>query len=63
MQRRSIHANNKIKKNSVIKKKDLIVLRPYLKNSFHPYELNKVVGKKAKKNFAKGEIVLWKKIK
>ena len=36
VQRRSIHANNKIKKNSVIKKKDLIVLRPYLKNSFAP---------------------------
>lgn len=63
VQRRSIHTNLKIKKNTIIKKKHLTFLRPYLKNSFHPYELNKVVGKKAKKNFAKGEIILWKKIK
>ncbi len=63
VQRRSIHTNEEIKKNTIIKKKNLTFLRPYLKNSFHPYELNKVVGKKAKKNFAKGEIVLWKKIK
>ena len=63
VQRRSIHTNNEIKKNAIIKKSDLTFLRPYLKNSYHPYEINKVVGKRANKNFEKGEIIFWKKIK
>ena len=63
IQRRAIHAKNIIKKNSIIKQEDLTFLRPYLKNSFHPYEINKVVGKKANKNFSNGEIIFWKKIK
>lgn len=63
VQRRSIHTGKEIKKNETIKKNHLTFLRPYLKNSFHPYELSKVVGKKAKNYLAKGEIILWKKIK
>ena len=63
VQRRSIHTHKKIKKNQILKKKDLICLRPYLKNSLHPYEMNKIIGKKTKKNYEKGEIIFWKDLK
>lgn len=63
VQRRSIHFNKKIKKNSKIYEKDLIYLRPYLKKSFHPFEKSKIIGKKVNKNFEKGEIILWKDLR
>ncbi len=63
VQRRSIHFNKKIKKNTKIYEKDLIYLRPYLKNSLHPFEKSKIIGKKVNKNFEKGEIIFWKDLK
>ena len=63
VQRRSIHFKKKIHKGKKIKNSDLSYLRPYLKNSFHPYEKSKILGKKTKKNFEKGEIIFWKDLK
>ena len=63
VQRRSIHFKKKMKKNEKILEKDLIYLRPYLKNSFHPFEKSKIIGKKVNKNFDKGEIIFWKDLK
>jgi sialic acid synthase SpsE len=63
VQRRSIHFNKKLKKNSKIYEKDLIYLRPYLTNSLHPFEKNKIIGKKVNKDFEKGEIIFWKNLK
>jgi sialic acid synthase SpsE len=63
VQRRSIHFAKYIKKNTIIKKSDLIFLRPYLKNSIHPFEYKKLIGKKTLKSHKKGEIILWKNLK
>lgn len=63
VQRRSIHFNKKMKKNTKVSEKDLVYLRPYLKNSLHPFEKTKVLGKKVNKNFEKGEIIFWKNLK
>ncbi len=50
VQRRSIHVNKNIKKGSVIREEDLIMLRPELPDSFSPYMKEKVIGKTAKYN-------------
>ena len=63
VQRRSVHTLKNIPRDQRIKKNDLICLRPYLKNSIHPYEIGKIIGKKVKKNFKKGEIIFWKDLK
>ena len=63
VQRRSIHFNKKKEKNTKIYEKDLIYLRPYLKNSLHPFEKSKILGKKVNKKFEKGEIIFWKDLK
>ena len=48
LQRRSVMVNKDVKKCNVIKKGDLIYLRPNVKNGFQPYELSKILGKKLK---------------
>lgn len=63
VQRRSIHLRNPKKKGEKIFLKDIIYLRPALKNSINPYEVNKILGKKLKKNMNFGEILLWKNLK
>ena len=49
VQRRSIRASRNLKKGTIIKKKDLVFLRPCPKNSLDPYMLNQIIGKKTKK--------------
>ena len=63
IQRRSICASKIIKKNSKIKKSDLICLRPSPKNSIKPMFTSKIIGKVAKKNIQKGECIYWKNLK
>ena len=46
VQRRSVHFIKNIKKNEKITKSHLTFLRPYLKNSLHPFEYKKIIGKK-----------------
>ena len=61
VQRRSIHLNKDLSKNSKIDlKKDLIALRPSPKNSVQPYEIQKLKSKKLKKDKKKGDIIFWK---
>ncbi len=50
LQRRSIMLNKDLKKNQKIYYKDLIFLRPNIKNGFQPYEYGRIVGKKIKKD-------------
>jgi sialic acid synthase SpsE len=45
VQRRSICANKFIPKGKIIRKEDLSFLRPLPSNGFHPYEIDKIVGK------------------
>tara|TARA_A100000164_G_scaffold366468_1_gene387350 strand:+ start:1065 stop:2159 length:1095 start_codon:yes stop_codon:yes gene_type:complete len=63
VQRRSIHSKKEIKKNTILKKEDLICLRPYLKKALHPYEMNLILGKRVVKTHKKGEVILWKNLK
>ena len=59
LQRRSIRINKEIKKDYVIKRDDLNVLRPCPKNAIDPRDINKIIGKKINKNLIKDEILKW----
>ncbi len=63
VQRRGAHLLKDMKKNEKIKKEYLNFLRPALKGSVKPYELNKVVKFQLKKNKSIGDILLWKDLK
>ena len=63
VQRRSIRAKTDIAKNSIIKKHMLINLRPITKKGLPPYELGKILNKKAKNIIKCQEEIIWKKIK
>jgi N-acetylneuraminate synthase len=57
VQRRSVYTLKNLKKNQILKKKDLICLRPYIRNSISPQIINKFYGKKIKKNITKNSAV------
>ena len=63
VQRRSIRAKTDIAKNSIIKKHMLINLRPITKKGLPPYELDKILNKRAKNKIKCQEEITWKKIK
>ena len=47
----------------VLQKKDLVYLRPLPSNAFHPYEVNKILGKTANIDIDKNHIITKKTIK
>ncbi len=57
VQRRSICASKFIPKGKVLQKKDLIYLRPLPSDAFHPYEVDKIIGKIAKVDIGKYHII------
>jgi N-acetylneuraminate synthase len=57
VQRRSVYTLKNMKKDDILKKKDLICLRPYIKNSISPNIIDKFYGKKIKKNIPKNSII------
>ena len=63
IQRRAVCASNFLKKNSKIKKNDLICLRPSPKRSIQPKDIKKLIGKIIKKNLQKGQCIYWKDLK
>ncbi len=63
VQRRAIRAKKFIKKGEKINKNKLEFLRPCPINALEPYKYKKILGKFAKKNIDKGDIINWKKIK
>ena len=62
VQRRSLRTNKNISKGTIIKKLDLVALRPCPKNAIAPSEIKNVIGKKAKFKIKKGDHLSWKKI-
>jgi len=46
-----------LKKNQILKKEELICLRPYIKNSISPQIIHNFYGKKVKKNITKNSAV------
>tara|TARA_B100000965_G_scaffold405608_1_gene440350 strand:+ start:2532 stop:3596 length:1065 start_codon:yes stop_codon:yes gene_type:complete len=63
VQQRSVRAKIDILKGKIIKKTDLICLRPKSKTGLQPYKISKILGKKAIKTISKSEEINWKKIK
>jgi len=60
VQRRCVRASKDLKKGELISLSNIEFLRPAPKNSLPPYDFNKVIGKKLKKNIKRGA-VLYKK--
>ena len=57
VQRRGVYAKKKIKKNQELKKEMIEFLRPYLKGSISPFEIDNYLGKKFKKDLKKHEVI------
>lgn len=55
VQRRAVRANKNLKRGHIISKKDLICLRPCPKVAVSPFDINKILNKKLKKNKIKGD--------
>ena len=63
IQRRSLRASKKLSKNTILKHKHIIALRPCPKNAISPDQIEKVLGKKVLKNMNFHEHFTWKKIR
>jgi N-acetylneuraminate synthase len=63
LQRRSIFSKNKIEKNSIITKEDLVILRPCPHGSIEPFEMEDVVNKVAKKDIPEMTSIKWADLK
>jgi len=63
VQRRGAHLIRNISKGQKITLNDIIFLRPALKNSIKPDEVNKIKNKVAKRKMNNGDILLWKNLK
>ena len=62
VQRRSICVNENLDVGTKLQKNHLICLRPFKNDSFHPYEMDSVIGKSIKRNLVKGESIKTKDI-
>ena len=62
LQRRAIRAKNNLFKGKILKRDDLIFLRPCPKNALEPYNFKKLLNKKLKKNILKGDTVKLKDV-
>ena len=63
VQRRGAHLIRDKVKNQTLEKKDIVFLRPAIKGSIYPNELNKLKNKKFLKSKKNGDIILWKDLK
>lgn len=57
IQRRGVYASRNIKKGEFLKDEMIICLRPKILNSISPYEIEKFLGKKLKKNIYQYEVI------
>ena len=62
VQQRAIYVKKDMKKGDIIKKDDIFPLRPLKKGCVYPYDIDKVVGKRLKKNIKSDECLLWEMI-
>ncbi len=63
LQRRSIRIKRDIKQGEIIKKDDLIMLRPCPEDSIAPFEVEKIIGLKLKSDLDSGTAIKWKDLK
>ena len=60
VQRRGVWTNKKLYKDQILKTDDVQLLRPCPKNSISPFDIEKYLGKKLKKNLNKDSIITKK---
>ena len=63
LQRRSRRLNEDLKKGSILKKNNLICLRPCPNDAIQPYDIKKVIGKKINIDLSKHDYIKWKDLK
>ena len=63
VQRRSIRLKKDINENDYILAEDLEVLRPCPVDAVPPYEISRLIGKRASINLAKGDYIRWEDFK
>jgi len=59
VQRRSLRYNNNIVVNSIIKKEDIIALRPIKEKGIPPYKINEIIGKTLKRSVKKDDAISY----
>lgn len=57
VQRRGLRYNKKLEANSIVKKDDIISLRPIKNNGIPPYRINEVIGRTLKKSVSEDDSV------
>ena len=62
LQRRCIRVKNKIYKNHIISRQDIVVLRPNIIGSIQPFNLEEIIGKKINKDLEKHAHLMWEDI-
>ena len=62
LQRRAVRARNKINKGQIIKKDDIICLRPCPPDGLPPYKANEIINKTSKQEIEKEDIITLKLI-
>ncbi len=63
LQRRSIRTKRDMRQGEIIKKDDLIMLRPCPEDSIAPFEVEKILGLKLKSDLDSGTAIKWKDLK
>lgn len=59
VQRRCIRASMDLTKDTIINRDHISVLRPAPNNSLSPYEIDKIIGMKLRKDVCEGEAIWW----
>ena len=62
LQRRSIRAKKNINLNEKFNKNNMICLRPAPRNAIEPFEIKKLIGKKARRAIKAGDIIRWQDV-
>ena len=63
VQRRSLYFTKDMKTGEIIKKSDLIPLRPIKDDGIPPYEITEIIGKKLLKDVCKDTYIKWEDFK
>jgi N-acetylneuraminate synthase len=62
LQRRCIHAVRDLKKGKAIEKADIEILRPAPQNGILPRFLDKILGKRLRRDLTEGDVLTWKDV-
>ena len=63
VQRRGLRANKNLKKGDIIKKTDIVALRPIPTDGIPPFKMNEIIGLELKKDLEVDDYFIWKHFK